>query len=330
MKALYLNSTKSDYLSDSFLIGLKRMPELTVVEFPGNQYVYNEKIDTSIHGKGFTLYGLLDANGRIEINEPIFADYDLVVFGNIHVEQYELYQRYIKTPDRPKTVILDGADDGYIFPYRGPWLRRISTWLMPKPHRHFPYFKREWVEHEMQYSLNLPWSKLGIQFKKQTSNIFPISFSIPEEKIITQIPNKTQLFASHIVDEEVAKACNAKTTYIFDNEQDYYADLAKSKFGITTKRAGWDCLRHYEIASQGAVLCFKDLNQKPETCAPHGLIPGQNCISYRNYEDLIQQTEALSDTEYLRLQKNTLNWIKEQTCRALVKKTLKLAGIDLE
>jgi hypothetical protein len=330
LKLLFVNSGKSDFLADSFIIGLKRLPNIHVCETPGNNFVYQDIVNSDIHGKGFTLYGMLNPEKRNVVYNPSFSDFDVVIFGNIHINQYDVYSSFLKSKSDVKAIFLDGADDGYIFPYRGPWLRRISTWLMPKPHRHFPYFKREWVEHEMQYSLNLPWSKLGIQIKKQTSNIFPISFSIPEEKIITQIPNKTQLFASHIVDEEVAKACNAKTTYIFDNEQDYYADLAKSKFGITTKRAGWDCLRHYEIASQGAVICFKDFEKKPKHCAPHGLKPGINCISYSNHTDLMEKLGRIDAHEYSALQRESLKWIKSMTTRQVVSRTLRASGLIID
>jgi hypothetical protein len=116
------------------------------------------------------------------------------------------------------------------------------------------------------------------------------------------------------VDEEIANNIEGSfTTYAFSGEEEYYHDLQMSKYGITTKRAGWDCLRHYEIAANGAVICFRNLQEKPVLCAPHGLIAGENCISYTSYEDLMNKIELISEDEYLRLQEESMNWVKQNT-----------------
>ncbi|MCZ7612750.1 MAG: hypothetical protein M5T52_04190 [Ignavibacteriaceae bacterium] len=83
--------------------------------------------------------------------------------------------------------------------------------------------------------------------------------------------------------------------------------------GLQPKRSGWDCLRHYEIAANGAVMCFKDLHKKPTTCAPHGLIPGINCISYTSYDNLLGQISNITDTKYDELQQASLVWVKDNT-----------------
>jgi hypothetical protein len=101
-------------------------------------------------------------------------------------------------------------------------------------------------------------------------------------------------------------------TYAFVSESDYYNDLQKSRFGVTTKRAGWDCLRHYELAANGCVLCFRDLDLKPITCAPHGLNES-NCITYNSSEDLRNKINSISSSEYLHLQNMTYNWIANNT-----------------
>ena len=149
------------------------------------------------------------------------------------------------------------------------------TGLLPKPNKNFIYFKREWTPDTKFYRYYKLIPKPFVKVFTRPKNLNKISFSIPEEKIIESLPVKTKLFPKHIVDEEVAaKVEGSFTKYAFENEKDYYADLQASKYGITTKRSGWDCMRHYEIAANGAVICFKDLDKKPETCAPHGLIPG--------------------------------------------------------
>jgi len=86
--------------------------------------------------------------------------------------------------------------------------------------------------------------------------LYPITFSIPEEKIINYIPSKTKLL-SDLIPGKIE-------TYIYNNEKDYYSEYRKSYFAITTKKAGWDCLRHYEILANGCIPYFPDLTECPE------------------------------------------------------------------
>jgi hypothetical protein len=144
-------------------------------------------------------------------------------------------------------------------------------------------------------------------------NMRTTAFSIPEEKIVREVPVKRKLFGTHVVDAEVAgRLPDTKTSGVFETEGEYYADLQASRYAITTKRAGWDCLRHYEIAANGCVPCFKQLDRKPATCAPHGLDRG-NCVVYENYEDLMRQVEAIDDLRYAELQAGALAWARANT-----------------
>jgi hypothetical protein len=144
-------------------------------------------------------------------------------------------------------------------------------------------------------------------------NMRPIGFSIPAEKFVSAPPKKQKLFAKHVVDAEVAKHLEGTSTVgVFPSEASYYADLQASRFAITTKRAGWDCLRHYEIAANGCVMCFRDLDKKPATCAPHGL-DEDNCIIYHDYNDLQRQVVSMTDTRYDQLQVASLKWALENT-----------------
>jgi hypothetical protein len=149
-----------------------------------------------------------------------------------------------------------------------------------------------------------------------------ISFGIPEAKIVKQLPAKKKDFAKHIVDPEVAaRVPGSYTSYAFTSESEYFKDLQESRFGITTKRSGWDCLRHYEIACNGTVMCFRDLDLKPETCAPHGLSE-KNTIIYKNADDLMKRIASISQEEYNRLQAASLEWVKTQTSIELAKRII--------
>jgi len=89
----------------------------------------------------------------------------------------------------------------------------------------------------------------------------PISFSIPACKLVTEVPTKDKLFG-HVVPGDLS-------TYIFADEVNYYADYRRSVFGRTCKKAGWDCLRHYEILANGCIPWFTDLDKCPEMTLTH-------------------------------------------------------------
>ena len=215
------------------------------------------------------------------------------------------------------TIILDGADSPPLFPYSGYFWRRPYYWFIPRAHKRFRYFKREWIPaqtyHYRFYRL-LP--EALCKMLPHPKNLRKISFSIPEEKIIKVLPRKTKLFPRHIVDPEVArKLPGSSTSYAFNTEEEYYADLQSARFGITTKRSGWDCLRHYEIAANGTVICFRELDKKPVECAPHGLEDGVNCLTYKDYEHLMQKINYLSPANYELLQQEGWDWAKQNSCQ---------------
>jgi hypothetical protein len=88
------------------------------------------------------------------------------------------------------------------------------------------------------------------------ADVYPLQFSISEEKMVETIPEKDRDFAFIIP---------GKTeTYIYTEEIDYYKDYQRSYFAITCKKAGWDCMRHYEILANGCIPYFDDL----EKCDP--------------------------------------------------------------
>ena len=90
---------------------------------------------------------------------------------------------------------------------------------------------------------------------------YPISFSMPPEKIVEKIPEKTRVVA-HIIPGN-------SSTYIYDSEESYYQGYKESFFGITMKKAGWDCMRHYEILANGCIPYFVDLENIPENTMTH-------------------------------------------------------------
>lgn len=326
MKILFFTPSAPDYLSDSLFHGLRTLLGDKVLDYPKYEFLYKsfDYPKSELYGRGFTLYGLLEdvSINRLNIHYRVKdRRFDLIIFPSIF-EYFGFFLELLPYLNFYNTIVLDGADSARLYTFAGKWWRFPQWWFLPKAHTNFRYYKREWTPETIRNLwYQIPPSNLS-RFLPAPKNLRTISFSIPSEKIITNLPLKTKLFPKHIVDPEVAKYVNESvTSYAFESETDYYYDLQSSKYGITTKRSGWDCLRHYEIAANGTVPCFKDLDKKPKTCAPHGL-DQSNCIIYRNYDDLMNQISSINDQQYLELQKNSLNWVKQNTTLERAKQVL--------
>jgi hypothetical protein len=87
-------------------------------------------------------------------------------------------------------------------------------------------------------------------------NLLPITFGIPTCKLSDTTTPKTQEYATCIPGQP--------ETYIFKTEQPYYEDYQKSFYGVTMKKAGWDCMRHYEILGNNCVPYFVGLEDCPK------------------------------------------------------------------
>ncbi len=65
---------------------------------------------------------------------------------------------------------------------------------------------------------------------------------------MSEIPEKDQDFASLIP--------GVLSTYIYDTEEEYFKGYQRAFYAVTCKKAGWDCLRHYEILANGCIPYF--------------------------------------------------------------------------
>ena len=87
--------------------------------------------------------------------------------------------------------------------------------------------------------------------------IKPISFAIPKYKILKEIDYHPKNILAPLIPGKL-------NTYIYDNESSYYEMYKKSIFALTYKKAGWDCLRHYEILMNGCIPLFLDIENCPK------------------------------------------------------------------
>jgi len=167
-----------------------------------------------------------------------------------------------------------------------------------------------------------------------TTFVNPINFAIAECKIINYIPKKTKILSNLIPGK--------LETYIYNNENDYYNEYQNSYFAITMKKAGWDCMRHYEILANGCIPYFIDLENCPDktmTFLPKQLLIDAK-ILYMKFENktinnLLEEdineynilaTKLLDHTKkYLSTNKIAM-YILKQSSNENVKKILYLSG----
>jgi hypothetical protein len=326
---LFLTGNTDDYLSDSLFHGLRTVLGPAVVDFPKRDISYRSYPHVErLYGHGFTLYGLLeeeDIDRRLPMDRARRGEFDLIVFGDIW-RYFGGFVELLPWLDSSRVAFLDGADYPAPYPYGSAFWRVPQWWTLPRAHKRGIYFKRELTEATIKRRYVVPLPTALVERLPFAKAIRPIAFSIPEEKIVAAPPAKQKDFGAHIVDPEVADRVGAVSTHVFGDETAYYRDLQVSRFGITTKRAGWDCLRHYEVAANGAVPCFRDLDLKPPRCAPHGLKAGVNCLSYRNADDLMSQIEAVAEGRYESLQEGAIAWARANSTRRRAVEFLETMG----
>lgn len=164
--------------------------------------------------------------------------------------------------------------------------------------------------------------------------LYPINFSIPKVKVSLTYNVKTKIISDLIP--------GISSTYIYNNEEEYYNEYKKSYFAITKLKGGWDCMRHYEILANGCIPYFIDIEKCPKetmTLLPKKLlIEGNNLYNkFKNIninelnEDLINEYNILRE-QLVEYTKNFLTtekmagYILQKTGFENVKKILYLSG----
>lgn len=252
MKILYLSSAGfPDYLCDTIFHGFRTIYKQDCIDVNKLNYLYKNNIKYP-YGKGFTIGNLLeDINiDRSDIELKIKNKYfDIIVYGSIR--RCNLYFDLVSSCyDANKIILLDGEDD-----------TTIANYYLTKG----IYFKRELIINEIK------------------NQLYPITFSIPKEKIYNEEYTKEKQFAK--IDP------NNKLTYIYDNENEYYNDYRTSIFGYTQKKAGWDCLRHYEIIANKCIPIFRNLQDCPENTLYY--FPKRQCCKLIDTYNSINHIEII-------------------------------------
>lgn len=295
MKVLFITTPppgpQGDLLEVSMLHGLRTLLGENCIDHPRKKVLYHDWSETTkeeLHGRGFTLYREPLADLHLYDRMNTF-DIDYVIYGVTNaygVEENEL----LNAKASKGVYYLDGHDLYGTAPrtieFEGEKIIGVQK---------TPCFKRELVE--------------------QHPDAYPTGFGIPAYQIRPfDLSKKTQLVQTSAPDaalfRQVRDVGGSRAHHIFTEEAEYYNDLECSWFGLTCKKGGWDCMRHYEILAAGALLLFRDYDKKPPLCSPQEL----PCYSYTTAEELKALTTRLvvnnePTEEYMKMLNKQREWL---------------------
>lgn len=132
----------------------------------------------------------------------------------------------------------------------------------------------------------LVWDSMGHRlFKRELTwnapNVYPISFAIPSEKITDEKPLKIKKLADYIPQI-------SGSGYMYNTEEEYYNGYKEALYGLTHKKSGWDCMRHYEILGNYSIPYFPDIDNCPQltmTNFPKELVKRSNNLFYTECDE---------------------------------------------
>ena len=224
------NSRPNDYMHDIVLHGLREIYGNSVIDYPGVWYMYRDEVKKrnydigNLWGKGFTLYNLLSNYQQIDRTD-IENKIKTNYFDFIIFGSIDKAQLFFGIAINSKSKIIFVDGNDSSF---------INEQITDKG----VYFKRELISDNIK-------------------NVYPINFAIPKEKIVHTINPKPLNILAPLIPGKYS-------TYIYENEQDYYQSYQNSVFALTYKKMGWDSLRHYEILMNGCIPLFLNIDKCPE------------------------------------------------------------------
>jgi hypothetical protein len=251
MKILYLTKGDHvDYQNDCLLIGLKELFGSDVVDYNKQSHNYATFDENSAKA----MYGMGMSVTRI--------------LPDLHVDRTDVTSKI-------KNKYFD------LIVYGSIW--RCNDYL-DKILQYYPTNKVVAVDGEDETHIHQSYEKGIIYFKReliyQHSRLFPISFAIPTTKV--------NFSKQKVKDFSFINPLN-KQTYIYTNEKDYYQDYKEARLAVTLKKAGWDCMRHYEILANGCIPYFLYIDQCPELTMTH--FPKELCRQINSEISILSPTE---------------------------------------
>ncbi len=260
-----------DYECHCLFHGLHELNDVTVYTLNDQPYMFSDypsEKRASLYGMGFTIATQIDPQKKSnqtkkDVEECIKNHfYDCIIYGSIHrcLDLWDIVREYYS---REQIICVDGED--WIYPYapkddirKARFYHLIGTLLNRKQYTLW-YDELKSIEDKQVTTLDKCLGQ-SIVFKRELSKkyypeINPISFAIPEKLVLKEIPIKNVRLA-HIIPGKL-------DTYIYKTEDAYFRGYQDAYWGVTFKKAGWDCMRHYEILANGCIPYFPDIDNCP-------------------------------------------------------------------
>jgi hypothetical protein len=303
---------QGDLLENIILLGLRKLIGENCVDYPRKKILYGDWSSISksqLHGFGFSVYHEPMQDIPDTCRDLQDQKFDVILYGT---------SPQLNTPRMPdleskcdlvfyvdSNDLIGIAPENKYINYKG--YRFIGN-------QYSPSFKRELiVEEDGQYPISV-----GIL----ESSILPINIDMKSQLHQKSYPREA-LFEPKEVN---------RSHYCFTEEDEYYADMAKSWFGLSCMRGGFDALRHYEIIAAGALLLYRDYHVKPPFCPPISL----PTISYSSLDELHTIMNSLvidnkPTQAYMDLLLEQREWLKNNaTEKAIGKYVLQVLNKELE
>jgi len=238
----------SDYQSDMLFHGLVKNLGKDVHALHDlwwhhkNKKEENPQLFNEIWGSGFTMYGLLDKGEYTHVRDNYNLDflsggYDAVVIPIHHTmnkqdQHLEMAVKYFikRGYEKNQIIVVDGWDQEYL----NQEIAELCT-----------YYKREMKDYHAEYAL-------------------PISFAFPKEKIRKINDSKRNVPFAPLIPVNQSIDPSYMSTYKYNTEEEYYDMYETAYFSYTSKKGGWDTLRHYEIIANGSIPFFVDIESCPK------------------------------------------------------------------
>ena len=216
----------NDYMSDLLLHGLRGVYGNNVIDHPGSIHLYKNQ------AKNFDKSRLW---GKGITTSNILDDYNLIDRTEILTKiKKKFFDVIIYGSVRRNDDLLDEAS-------------KFNNKII-------------FIDGEDDNYIETKYLTLGLYFKRELKfhhdKVYPISFAIPKNKIIEGSLFNPKFLLSPLIPGRLK-------TYIYEDELSYYNMYQNSIFSLTYKKAGWDCLRHYEILMNGSIPIFLNIEKCP-------------------------------------------------------------------
>lgn len=309
---VFTEGLEIDYLGNLVVAELLSNPNINVyiTEIPYFLFPDCSERTTGMYGMGYTITKKIPLRYKnaVVVHEDYIEDLlsqkiiDLIVYASIRRKFRPPHRRLEwKHPEQPcdffhivteyypkeKIIAFEGEDDNN-------FLEEVVNKVT--------YYKRELLP-------------------KDLHKAHPVSFSFPSY----WSPGKEYLEENKInILAEYSPNISGKR---FETEQEYYKQYSKALFGYTMKKAGWDCLRHYEILGAGTLPYFENIENKPETIMATWEIKLQKDVNalYKKIQNDSNQVSSVSDKDlnyYYQLHKDFNDWFKEYGKTSIYSKIL--------